>query len=480
VQRTSASGITSIQNIRNDEAGLKSSFLFEGDVLRALVRAERSEDFVEAAGFVAVPGRFSFRPGMRVHDLLSLNEEGDQLLPGTYHLRGEILRTHSDGATELLSFDVNKALRGEPASNLLLEPRDRVTLANVSDLRLAKRVTILGPLTHPGIYDWAEGMRASDLIFRAGVPKLSADPSFAELASIRDGRTSRVVRLNLARLLSTEGQAPLNITDDAVNPRLQPYDQITVYENPDFRMHRTVTISGQVKHPGPYVIREDHFTLRQLIDRAGGLTGDAMPSGLIFLRSNQEAKDLTAKDLADAGTEPDDPTTQGILNINNILGRLKETKRNPSNGALEDTPLLHGLLTGTVNRLVVDFQAVMKGDARQDVTLADGDQIFVPRVTDSVYVVGEVASPFANFHVNRGETVRDVLKQAGGFTRNADEYQVRLLKANGRILDSGVKGKPIEPGDTVLVPQRIKKDVTWQETLLALTPLAILYNQIHP
>jgi protein involved in polysaccharide export with SLBB domain len=479
VQRTSANGITTIQNIRTDEAGLKACFLYEGDLLRALVRSERNEDYVEVAGFVAVPGRFSYTRGMRVHDLLSLTDEGDQLLPGTYRLRGEIHRTHPDGRTELLSFDVDKALHRETGSNLELQPRDRVDLVNVADLRLPGRVTVLGPLTKPGIYDWSEGMRASDLLFRAGVPKLSADLSFAELATMKDGRTSTVIRLPLARLLTTEGKAPVNLPDDTINPRLRPYDQITVYENPDFRMHRTVTISGQVKHPGPYVIREDRFTLRQLIERAGGLTQDAMPAAGIFLRSNVTARDLSAKDLQDAGADPNDPTALGISNINNILKRLAETKRNKDNGQLLDTPLLHGLLQGTLNRLIVDFQASLKGDARHDVALVDGDQIYIPRATDSAYVVGEVASPFSNFHVNRHDDVSDLIKLAGGFTRNADEGEIRLLKASGKIYDTWVRGRRVEPGDTVLVPQRIKKDLAWQDSLLALTPLAILYNTIH-
>ncbi|MBK8793316.1 MAG: hypothetical protein IPN59_09185 [Holophaga sp.] len=43
--------------------------------------------------------------------------------------------------------------------------------------------------------------------------------------------------------------------------------------------------------------------------------------------------------------------------------------------------------------------------------------------------------------------MRDVIKMAGGFTRNADQNQVRLLKADGRILDTWVESKDVEPGD---------------------------------
>jgi protein involved in polysaccharide export with SLBB domain len=91
-------------------------------------------------------------------------------------------------------------------------------------------------------------------------------------------------------------------------------------------------------------------------------------------------------------------------------------------------------------------------------------------------VVGETASPFAAFQVAQGMTVKDLLAMAGGPTRNADKGNIRLLKADGRIVDSWVKGKRVEAGDAVLVPQRIRNDVAWQSTLAALTPLAILIN----
>ncbi len=74
--------------------------------------------------------------------------------------------------------------------------------------------------------------------------------------------------------------------------------------------------------------------------------------------------------------------------------------------------------------------------------------------------------------------VRDLLKIAGGTTRNADESNIRLLKADGRILDRSIMGQEVEPGDAVLVPQRIRRDSTWQENLQALTPLALLLNAI--
>ncbi|WLT31311.1 SLBB domain-containing protein [Geothrix sp. PMB-07] len=473
-----------------------------GDVLSALPRRDSvSERSVTVAGWVRVPGLFACTNGLRVGDLLSRDA---QLLPDTYQARGEIVRTHADGTTRFLSFDVAKALKGDAEHNLLLEGRDRVELYRLQDLRLPRTVKLLGPVTRPGLFEFHEGMRASDLIFRAGLPLKSANRLSAELARTKDGKSSEIIRLDLSRLLSTEAGSPVALHDDGANPVLQPDDQLSLFEKPDYRLHRTVRIIGQVARPGSYTMDTDKPTLAQLIQRAGGLTSEAMPKAGVFLRnlgggSTPEVEDVqkqlealkkyeerpqmplgpgsgadgaTSRNLAQQAL---DPTSKGA---NDILDRLNETRRQAATGQLLKGPLMHGLLSGALNRMVVDFGAALGGDSQADVELQDGDEIIIPRATDAAYVVGETASPFATYKVRKGMKVSDLLTLAGGTTRNADSSNIRLLKADGRILDSWVEGKAVEPGDTVLVPQRFRRDSSWQENLQALTPIAIVLSTL--
>lgn len=467
-----STGSMTVRNVAQEPAKMSGILMREGDVVRALARMDRQEGQIEVIGHVRVPGLYGYEAGMRVKDLLESNQ---MVLPTTYLGRGELLRTLPDQTTHLYTFEVGKALAGDPEHNLALSSRDRLEFYDLTSFRLWKRVTVLGPFTKPGVYDWHDGMRASDLIFRAGVPRINADRFYAELAHTKDGKTSKVIRLDLAKLLSDEKRGVVHLKDEAVDPPLEPYDQITLFEVPGFKMHRTVTISGQVIRPGVYTIEEEKFTLSALIRRAGGFTQDAMPPGGIFLRSAVRAKDLTVKDLETAGVDPNDPTTNGI---NEILGRLNETKRSRDGLTALQAPLLHGLIKGRLNRLVVDFEAAVKGSRRHDVELLDGDEIVIPRKVDNVYVVGEVASPFSSFMVGSGDSVSDVIAMAGGLTRNADKGQIRLLKADGRILDSWVMSRRAEPGDAILVPQRLRTHSTWQDNLQALTPLALLVNAV--
>jgi protein involved in polysaccharide export with SLBB domain len=472
LRRVNISGALSVVAIPAGEAMAKC-VLQRGDVLTALPLRDHDEGAVSVRGWARVQGLFARKEGQRLGDLL---KELGLVLPDTYLERGELVRSLPDGSKRYQSFDVAKALAGNEAHNLPLANRDAIELYRVGDLRLPLTLSVLGPVTRPGTFEFIKGMRASDLLFRAGVPLKSADRFVAELAHIRDGKSAEVKRLDLTLLVSRVGSSPVDLQDDAVNPMLEPYDQLTVYAKPDFRLHRTITLSGQVVRPGSYELETPRTSLREVLKRAGGLTAEAMVSGGIFLRPLGGADPEKNRVNIIAGVENADPTSNGV---NDILRRLSETKRMPITGTLLNSPLMHGLTSGSLNRMVVNLGGILAGDPSAEVELQDGDEIIIPRRTEVAYVVGETASPFASYKVRGGMKVKDLLGLAGGPTRNADTSHIRLLKADGRIMDRRVKGRVVEPGDAVLVPQRIRRDVSWQENLAALTPLAVMINALR-
>lgn len=446
--------------------------LQKGDLVTALPLRDSQDRAIKVNGWARVQGTFSREEGQRVGGFL---KKLSLVLPDTYLERGELVRTLVDGTKQYFAFNLAKAMAGDASHNLIMEDRDAIELYRVGDFRLPRTLTVVGPVTRPGSYEFIEGMRASDLLFRAGVPLVNANLYVAELAHTRDGKHGEVKRLDLTKLLSSQGRSPVELQDEATNPRLEAYDQLAIYGKPDYHLHRSIILSGQVNRPGVYELDSPSTSLRDVVARAGGLTQDANPKGSVFLRPmlklDPETKRVSI--LEGLGTTKDDPTSNGI---NEVLGRLNETKRNTTTGQIEPNQLLHTLNAGNLNRLVVNVPALLAGDTKAEIELQDGDEIMIPRRTNVAYVVGETASPFASYKVNSGMKVKDLLYLAGGPTRNADTWNIRLLKADGRIIDSWVNGKAVEPGDAVLVPQRIRKDSNWQENLAALTPLAILIN----
>lgn len=473
LRRQDQEGMTSIQDIPFDR--LPQTQLQRGDVLTALLRHERVARMVSLDGWVRVPGSFGRLDGLRVGELLKRDR---QVLPDTYLERGDVTRTLEDGTTRYFSFHVTKALAGDPAHDLLLEDRDRVELFPIQRMRLARKVSISGPITLPGVFDLHEGMRVADLVFKGGILEKQANRFYAELARRKNGVVSEVSRLDLAKLVSTETGSPINLNDDHINPLLQDDDQVTVYAKPAYKIHRMVSIDGQVARPGKYVIDAEHFTLSQLIERAGGLTPQAMPSGGILLRQEVRAATTTGAKGEVAGP----------MGISEILARLSETKiysmpqqtgaAQLSTPNLFTPPVMHGWPGGFGHRLVVDFEQALKKNPAHDLEIEDADSVIIPQITDMAMVLGEVATPFALYMVTPGMKVSDLLKRAGGTTRNADSSNIRLVRANGMIVDSWVSSAKVEPGDALLVPQKFSRTSSWQENLSALTPLALIYNAL--
>ena len=84
-------------------------------------------------------------------------------------------------------------------------------------------------------------------------------------------------------------------------------------------------------------------------------------------------------------------------------------------GALRDIQLKRD---GQVIRKLDMYDLLLKGDARNDVRLMPGDVVFIGSVAQTVSVDGEVNRP-AIYEVKPGQTYKQLIQMAGGFTANA-------------------------------------------------------------
>lgn len=129
------------------------------------------------------------------------------------------------------------------------------------------------------------------------------------------------------------------------------------------------------------------------------------------------------------------------------------------------------------------------GESSEAMILAEGATIFVPIAAKEVkvgarmvYVMGEVQKPGA-FENQDGATFLDILANAGGPTRFAETRQIRLLRANGKVVpfdlqDYTEKGSLIAPlpeivaGDAIFVPEKTATD---QNSWLKVPPNRAIY-----
>lgn len=94
------------------------------------------------------------------------------------------------------------------------------------------------------------------------------------------------------------------------------------------------------------------------------------------------------------------------------------------------------------------------GSLKQNLSLQDGDTVFVPRA-QSVYVFGQVKAPGA-YPIQQDTTVLQALSLAGGVTENGAMNRVKIVRiVNGQKKELKVKLTDIvKPDDTIIVPER--------------------------
>jgi protein involved in polysaccharide export with SLBB domain len=141
--------------------------LQSGDLVK-IFQIVQDKKTVKLSGAVKRSGEYGFTPGMTVRDLISM---AGGLNYYAYDKLAELTRVHvtdSGPKTEKIMIELEKALTGEPESNIALQSNDYLFVRTVPEWRLYKTVEILGEVKFPGKYTIIKGERLSSLIERAG------------------------------------------------------------------------------------------------------------------------------------------------------------------------------------------------------------------------------------------------------------------------------------------------------------------------
>jgi len=141
-----------------------------------------------------------------------------------------------------------------------------------------KIVRISGWVLQPGDYTYTESMRLSDLLLMAGgfndsVWWQSVDFNNVSISRLNELGIVKSIKVDLRSML--EGDQEKNLT-------LKPFDQVLIPKNSNFNFNQSVTITGEIKTPGIYLI--NNYSLTQIIDQSGGFTNRAFQEGIRIYR----------------------------------------------------------------------------------------------------------------------------------------------------------------------------------------------------
>ena len=339
--------------------------------------------------------------------------------------------------TESLTEEVGtqKASREALLQPIIDRLKEQVTLGEP-----AKLIEISGAVRFPGVYPLAENTDLNALFKAAGGLTERAYLPSAELS--RQKHTLQSTTTELVDFSLQEAIA------GSVSLSLKPQDHITIKSQPGWQEGLLVELQGEFVFPGTYTFKRGE-TLNDVIERAGGFTEYAYPEGAVFSRERLKRQEQERLKMLNSQLKHE---------ISNLALRRQSPTAAYTTDPAQAIALVDQLDNAqAVGRLVVDLQEAVKGNEISNLLLEKGDKIFVPSLNPVISIVGEVQ--YASNHTyNPSLTVEDYLASAGGTKRQADTSRIYIVKANGSVeLPNNSfwfsrNYKPLEPGDTIIVP----------------------------
>ena len=425
-----------------DEPGLQRR-LGDGDILRIFSISPRFENAVMLRGNVAQPGRFPWREGMRISDLIPSR---DFLITRSYwyqenHLAGSAPIDNSWSAQN------GVVVRPRRVSEPNGERQTWEIASEASDQADTSGQQNGGVLhTHIDTMDDLTRNTAEINWQYASIERLD-----------RQDLSTRLIAFNLGNAMNDQASSD--------NQVLKPGDVVTIFSRADLPLpmnkHATfVRVDGEVNAPGVYRV-EPGDTLRAVVERAGGLTPNSYLYASQLTRVStqiaqekqlqisitQMQRELTSRFAAA-------PTT-GASSANDQQAQLKMQQ-----AAIAELAAVH-----PTGRIVLDMKP--NASTVADIpgfSLEDGDTFYVPPRLSTVQVAGAVYNENA-FRYQPRKRLAEYLNDAGGPTRQADARRIFLIRADGTVISrqrhdefwrSNFDRTILLPGDAIVVPTKLK------------------------
>jgi protein involved in polysaccharide export with SLBB domain len=447
-----------ILDIPLDDSGRQEP-MGDGELLLIGAVDDQMQPVVLVSGAVVRPGSYQFRPGLNVRDLI---EQADGLTIDAYLPQAFVSRQIGEtGCVDLLSpnvsigstrrvlvVDLNLALSGDPAHDLELMPLDHVEIRAREEATVRPTVEIIGAVQEAGTYELTAGLRVSDLVAMAGNLQPEAYHDEAELIRRMYDAASRQLKVRRFRFdlgLALRG-------GDEHDPVLQNEDRLVVRTLRSG--HVTISIDGEVKFPGTYVFPIG-ARLTDLLAAAGGVVESGDLRAAVFTR---ESVRRLQQERLEHLRETTRRAYEGALESMVQSGRPNEGLA--AKLSLDQTRSLMDRMSRTQasGRIVIPFLRDDFPETRFNLSLENGDRLLVPRLQETVAVIGHVFNP-TTFVAEPGLSVEAVLARAGGLTEFGDQERTYVMRADGNVESLAQSGSrlrlrtELEPGDVVLVPR---------------------------
>ncbi|MGA8274475.1 MAG: SLBB domain-containing protein [Candidatus Sulfotelmatobacter sp.] len=471
----------------------------DGDIVRVFSIVPRFEDTVTLRGNVANPGRYPWKPGMRVRDLIPNSQalltrrywrnraaivngratEYPVLPAPVQNNRSATNRQQTNGATPNGAGTTNGTTPNGtvPQGNLdstqnNIPPGEMRDAADSSDMSDA-------------LYAQNEQNPASTGTSKPGEASANQQPSQTSGSNMNPTVVSDVAedvrryapeinwdyaiiqRVNptdlSSKLIWMSPRKAIIEHDDASNLELEPGDIVTIFSQRDISVPQAdrsqyVIVEGEVMRPGVYKL-ETNETLRSVLQRAGGLTPDAYVYGSQFTR--ESARIDQQKSLDELANTMEVQIRQSAMSV----AASAQPGDLPQLLAAQEAIIAQLRNTRASGRVALPVKPQDKNlNDFPDMVMEDSDRLAIPHTPSTVSVVGDVYNP-GSFIFEPRNTTGAYLEIAGKGKPQSDLHHAFVLRANGIVVAANnvnglFTGKKfyrvhLYPGDQIVVPYKL-------------------------
>jgi polysaccharide biosynthesis/export protein len=476
--------------------------LQDGDVLRIYPLSPKFENAVTLRGNVAEPGRYVWKEGMRVSDLIPSR---DFLITRDFWNRqnqpAPRNTDHPFGTQRAVPFGNQ---RGDESGNRRTDHAGNQRRDQSGDRPMDQYGNQRTDQSGDQPMDQFEDQSTD----QAGNPRTDQleDQPAGPPAERRDdmSTTSDLSGNSHTTMIATVGQnnAEINweyavierLDEHDLSTRLIPFRLVNAIDNrasPDNQLLRAgdvvtifsradldlptekhasfVRVGGEVNAPGVYRVNPGE-TLRDVVEAAGGLTSHSYLYASILTRvSTRHAQE---EELRQATEQMQRELFARYANATPTTGQTGADQQ--AQLTFQQTALAQLSSIKPTGRVVLE----MKPDAATatdipDFSLEDGDTFYVPPRLSTVQVAGAVYNAAAFRHQPDKRLVA-YLNDAGGATREADAKRIFVIHADGTVISrqarnrhGGFEKLTLLPGDAIVVPEKLKVSSKMNDLLQA-------------
>lgn len=386
----------------------------------------RFRNRVIISGAVFKPGQYALDPQMTLDDLIA---KAQGLKEDVFDGSAILVRTRKNLTKEYLTSDLRDLLMGGK-TGILLQKEDSVHIASLFDLKDTSSISINGAVRTAGKFRFEDSMTLKALIIKAGGFKDEATADGIEISRRKRNVMVNKVGSQIVDLIVVNGDLDLSKMADVT---LQPFDIVSVKENPFYKKQISVKISGEVLMPSIYSLQSREERLSSLIKRSGGLLYTANIKGAKLVRQNKVNVDTSE--------------------VKRLLTTIKRDTI-----ATRDSAVVK-----TTRDVAIDMAYILQHPGSEDdIVLEDGDELVVPRLNNTVSVNGQVFNPL-DIMFEKGKSIRDYVSDAGGVTLRGKRSRTFIIYANGRsakikkVMGIFPRYPKVEPGSSIYVPEKPAK-----------------------